>query len=170
MEQLKCTEEGCDKLAEFTYVWPWGEEAACCGEHRVVVGQRATALGRDCPQFTAVAALQRPPTLTRDERVNFRAQILTLEEEVKDQRGYAGELYASNAGLTAEVQRLTQRGVHLEATVNALSQERDNAVSERDEARRVAAEVSQELARVKLLVPPPEPTTRPDGHVVEGER
>jgi chromosome segregation ATPase len=157
MDQLKCQEEGCSELAAFTYVWPWGEQGACCAGHQFLVNQRATNLGRENPQYTAVAAGQAPVHLERDERVNFRAQILTLEDEVKEQRTYAGELYTANAGLNAEVQRLTQRNVHLEATVKALSEERDFAAKERDEANQVANDLSRELAQVKLLVPPPPP-------------
>lgn len=168
MEQLKCQEEGCSELAAFTYVWPWGEQGACCAGHQFLVNQRAANLGRDCPQFTAVAANAAPVVLSRDERIGFNARILTLEQECADQRNYAGELYTANASLQAEVQRLITRNVHLETTVRSLTSERDQATKERDEARGAAADAAREVAQLKMLIPPPEPTTRPEGHVVEG--
>ena len=166
MEQLKCTETECGENATYTYAWPWPEgQGACCGHHQALIPQRAANLGRDAPQLVAVAASAAPVVLSRDERIGYNAQILTLQEEVNDQKKYAGQLYTANASLTSECARLTARTVNLERSIDAITQEMAAAVRERDEARAAAADASREVANLKLLLPvePPaehEPATK----------
>lgn len=167
MEQLKCTESECGENATYTYAWPWPDgQGACCGAHQSTISQRAANLGREAPQLVAVAGTGAPVVLSRDERIGYNAKILTLEEEVNDQKKYAGELYTQNANLSSEVARLTSRTVNLERSIDSVTQEKDAAIRERDEARAAAADASREVANLKLLLPvtPPEhePTTRSD--------
>ncbi len=43
---MDCNVEGCEEKATMRYVWAWGEEGACCDDHRAFLESKSQQLGR----------------------------------------------------------------------------------------------------------------------------
>lgn len=151
---MKCTQEGCEKEAEFTYVWPWGGTAACCDQHRYHVGQLAEQLGYATPAMAPVDPHKVKP-VERDERVQYQARIFVLENEVTEVKAFAGELNLRAENLAVEVRRATARCVGLEQSLSHANESYDDVVKERDAALASNADMAAEIGRLKLLAPLP---------------
>lgn len=166
----------CQDIPVALYSWPWGESGACCQRHQFILGQRSQALG----QAVTISPLNVPAApMTRDERTQMHAQILTLTDEVGELKNRAAELYNDNVKLQQEGRRLLARSNELDDQLRAanvrygeLQDAHDDMTAERDDLR-------AELERTKLLVQPlrsaitspatdtnqPPPGTLPPGHL-----
>lgn len=150
---VMCSEKGCANTAAFSYVWPWGEQGACCHSHRLHVQQRAENLGRGVPHFVAVDPNYVPP-ITRDERTQLIAAKLSAEAETADVKLRNATLYDGHTKLSQECKRLrdlNEQGVAQIADQAALI---DRLISERDAARADAATAQAEVERLRLLLKP----------------
>lgn len=151
---MLCSEPDCNQPAVFTFVWPWGDPAACCSTHRVHAQQKADALGRGALNFTPLDP-GAPQPITRDERVMLRATNLTLQEELSETKALLGKLHSTNGELSSEVRRLRARGEVQEALINEIKRDNDRLIQERDSAHADAGEAKTELGRLKLMLPTP---------------
>ncbi len=143
---LLCTVDGCTENATYTFVWPWGTPGACCQKHTSIVTQRSQQTrGR----FGAVAFAKlnpdRPPEITRNERITLHSARLAAESERDDASRRATELYAVNTKLADEVRALRARCAQLEADAKALREQVELAYKARDQAF-LAAEKAREEA------------------------
>lgn len=157
----------CGELATNSYLWDWGEQGVCCAKHAVLMQQTSQQINRG----VVLAPLQPAVIeLTRDERVHFRAQILTLEEEIEVTKQRGLDLYRANEKLLGEV-RLAERRAE-EARVQLVEAEkrveRMNALlAERDAEN---ATLLQEVERARLFqsLQPTQGQGGEQGHVVDG--
>jgi chromosome segregation ATPase len=94
-----------------------------------------------------------PAALTLDERTQFHARIIALEEDGKQARARGLELYDSNKKLSEEIRRLRAQTPVLEGTISELRQELELAKRERFEAVADRAEAVAELQRLQDLTP-----------------
>lgn len=148
---MLCTEEGCDKEAEYTYIWPWGTDGACCSTHRLTLNQRATQQLDTVLHFTMIDP-GRPVPVSRDERIGLRAKIMVLEEDVRERDGRIGMLAQAGTEHVDEIRRLRAIGSRLQEEVNAAHERLEQAERERDDARTAAGVAIQERDRLELLV------------------
>lgn len=151
-KMLGCTEPGCKAEAVYTYVWPWGEDGACCSLHRTHVQQKSDALERGQMNFTAIDP-GRPVPVSRDERTQLRAALLTAEEDMRSAQERAAILYAENAKLREALRQKTAAINELEAQVNDRRADIARLTEERDGARADAGEAQQEAAELKAMLP-----------------
>lgn len=152
-----CSYEGCREPAVFSFMWPWGEPSTCCSLHRIHVQQKSDALERGPISFTVLDP-HKPVSLARDERTQFRATIMSLEDEVRDAKARGQEFFNMNTQLGDEVRRLRARNAELESQVKDRTVERDQAVTERDTALADASDANTEVSRLKALMPAPAPS------------
>ena len=165
---MQCSETGCDRPVVFSFVWPWGDQASCCGEHRTHVQQKSDALGRGQISFTVLEP-NKPQPLGRDERTQLLARSLSAEAETVNVKARAAELYNSNAELTAECRRLRAQNAELKSQVADRTAEVEQVARERDDALADAGEAKLERERLeKLIRPSPRDDTRwPKGSAVK---
>lgn len=150
---MKCTQDGCDKEADYTFVWPWGTDGACCQDHVPIVQQQARNV-RGEETFVSFSKLNpdRPKEVTRDERIGLHTRALVAEAEMNDAKERASRLFSTNSELTAENRQLRARTAQFEADVKAMREALDAAIVERDKALRAADAVRVEMQdRVDLL-------------------
>ena len=83
---MLCTEDGCKEEALYTYIWPWGQDGACCSLHRLQLNQKATQQLDTVLQFTMIDP-GRPAPVSRDERIGMRAKIMVLDEDIRERDG-----------------------------------------------------------------------------------
>lgn len=152
---MKCTHEGCDKEAVYTYAWPWGGRGACCEEHRMHVNQIAEQTGYPNQVSFSTIDPDRKPPVERDERIQYQARIMVLEQEVVEVKAHAGALNVRAENLAAEVRRATARIVALESSIAMATANAEQVIRERDAALASNADLASEVARLKLLVPLP---------------
>lgn len=153
-----CSEAGCKEPAQFTYVWAWGEQGACCSLHRTHVQQKCDQLDRGNMNFTPIDPNYRPP-VSRDERTQLIAAKMSAEQETAEVRARAGELYQENAKLVDEVRRLRARNQEGDAQLADRKADLERVTAERDRALADYQEASAEVARLKPLVGRPAPVT-----------
>lgn len=146
-----CTQPGCSEPATLTYVWPWGEPGACCAAHRIHVSQKCDALGRGQVSFSTIDP-NAVPVLTRDERTQLRAQVLSLQDECTEVKARGVELYKSNTDLANEARRHRVRNTDLEARVKDLEATLAETTKARDQARADLADAQTETQRLDLLL------------------
>lgn len=162
MANETCDQKDCNEPATHSYTWEWGQSGFVCGKHQMLLQQTAGQLGRGV-NFAPINAEATPP-MQREERVRLKAEALVLAEELAEGKQRGLELYRQNTQLVAQVQSLTVRTREAEA-------QRKDAVIARDEMdARLAkletenANLSDELARVRVLIDLPvadEPGTTP---------
>jgi NTP pyrophosphatase (non-canonical NTP hydrolase) len=152
---MKCTHEGCDKEAVYTYAWPWGGRGACCEGHRVHVTQIAEQTGYPNQVSFSTIDPDRKPPVERDERVQYQARILVLEQECVEVKAHAGELNLKAENLANELRKTMGRVVALEQSLALANENFDQVVRERDEARASNADLASENAKLRLLAPLP---------------
>jgi hypothetical protein len=151
-----CTEKGCENVAAYSYVWPWGEPGACCQAHRLHVSQRSENLGRGAIHFVAVDPNYRPP-ITRDERTQLIAAKLAAEAETADVKARNATLYDGHTKLQTEVRRLRDVNEQGAQQLADLQAKLDQTIAERDNARAAADTARAETARLNQLLKPPTP-------------
>jgi chromosome segregation ATPase len=157
-----CTVEDCHEPAIAAYRWDWGEEGKCCGQHQFLLRQKAEPLQRGI-QF-AVLDPNATPALTRDERTQFHAKVLTLEDELRDAKSRGLELYQSNTRIAEEARRLAARNRELEAQMKDAHASIQAVTDERDEYRADLADARTELERLQAILPkaaPADKSTQP---------
>ena len=150
---MLCTEEVCKEEALYTYIWPWGQDGACCSLHRLQLQQKATQqlnleLGLN---FTAIDP-GRPVAVSRDERAQLRAKIIVLEDDNRDANARISQLTTAGAELVEEVRRMRAIGSRLQEELNDANARAEQAERERDDARASAGLAIQEKDRLELLV------------------
>jgi len=145
-----CDSEGCKKIATHTYNWDWGQQGICCAEHQTIHTQLAGTLKRGV-NFAVINPNASVP-LVRDERIRFRAQVMTLEEEIKEVRIRAQEMYKSNQKLVGQVQRLSLVEKELKAQVKDATETELGAMQKLEERETQLAEASEELSRLRMIV------------------
>ncbi len=151
---MLCTEEGCSNEAEFSYIWPWGAQGACCGSHRTHLMQRAQQQLDTNIQFTVLDP-GKPMPVSRDERAQLRAKIIVLEEDVAE-RDRRIALHVKNGGeQVEEMRRLRGLVTRLEQELAEAKETVDTALRDRDDARTQAGLAIQERDRLELLVRAP---------------
>lgn len=151
-KMLGCTEEGCKAEAVYTYVWPWGADGACCSLHRTHVQQKADALDRGPMNFTAIDP-GRPVPVSRDERTQLRAALMTAEEDMRSAQERAAILYAENAKLREQLRQKFGAVQELEFQLNDRRADIARLTEERDAARADAGEAQQEAAELRAMLP-----------------
>lgn len=143
-----CDEPGCGERATHSFITPWSN-GDVCAKHQRLKAQRMQNLKRQVTFGVIVDTAPKP--LRREERVQFRASIMTLEEEIKEVRIRAEEMYRNNQKLVAQVQRLSMVENELKAQVSDAKVDVESAqlmVLEREEQ---LAEASEELNRLRVL-------------------
>jgi len=155
---MQCTLDSCPKPAEYTFVWPWGADGACCQGHVVVVQQKARALRGHFGQVSfARLNPDRPKELSRDERVELHTARLVAESERDDARKRSGELFEVNTRLANEVRTHKVRSEQLHGQTLELLQRVDALTRERDEALTLAGKRREDvehdlMQQVEVLV------------------
>jgi len=141
----------CGRPAVFAHTWDWGESGRCCSEHQFVLNQTAEQLNRRVGFTPLDAGIA--PAIERDERIQFNAKILTLEDEAVVARKRGAELYQTNTKLAEEGRLLMARNNELgkrldEAQAHILEVEEREAklLSER-------AELVEEVERLRAFLP-----------------
>jgi hypothetical protein len=168
MANEMCDQKDCNEPATHAYTWEWGQTGFVCAKHQVVLQQTAGQLERRI-NFAPINSDATPP-MQREERVRLRAESLVLGEELAETKARGLDLYRQNTQLVAQVQSLTVRSREAEA-------QRKDAVIARDEMdQRLQkletenANLSDELARVRVLIDLPptgdEPGTTPGVGIV----
>lgn len=133
----------CDRTADYTFKWSWGQEGFVCGAHAPVI----TRLAAQLDQVVNLMLLHPPPpVLSKDESVQF------LELQLVETK-------AAAANATAEVEQARAELVTLQGKLQGVEFERDQLKGQLDELVRQNAQLAARLADTK---PPADP------HVVEG--
>lgn len=145
----RCDVDGCELIALASYVWDWGEQGVCCGTHQTILGQKATALKRQI-RFAALNP-GAPPPLTRDERAMLIAQKLSAEAEADEIKARNADLMQVNKQLALQVQTLTTVRRELEAQQRDAEGKRVEADGIADRLRAEAAELADELSRLRII-------------------
>lgn len=148
-----CDQKGCSEPATFAYTWEWGESGKCCGTHQFTLNQTAGNISRAI-QFQPLNAGIAPP-MERSERIQLIAKAMTLEAELAEGKQRGLELYNQNVHLTAQVQSLTMRERELTVQVNSALADLVKAGEELTQRRAEAANLSDELGRLRVLVDRP---------------
>lgn len=150
-----CDQPDCSEPATHSYTWEWGQSGTCCPKHQQILQQTAGNLGRSIT-FGGLSGDATPP-LQREERVRLKAEALVVAEELEEAKLRGLDMYRQITQLTQQVQSLTVR--HREAEA-----QKKDAVAARDEMdRRLQAleaenaELTDELGRLRVLLPPPPP-------------
>lgn len=156
----KCTEPGCGEDAIYSYVWPWGEEGACCSRHQINVQQRAQQLDRQV-SFTMIDP-NRPKVITRDERSQLIAARLSAEAEITEVKARSAALYESNTKLAEELRRLRAREQVLTAELGDAKGRAEEALEARDKAVADLADAQAEMERLGVLAAASQPPRRDD--------
>lgn len=143
---MQCTLDSCPKPAEYTFVWPWGTDGACCQGHVIVVQQKAKSARGKFGQvsFTRLNP-DRPVIITRDERVELHSARLVAEAERDDAGKRAGELFEVNTKLANDVRASKLRGEQLQSQCHELVARVAALVSERDDALALASRRREEV-------------------------
>ena len=157
-----CSMAGCAEPAVSGYTWDWGESGMCCLKHQFELAQKAPQLKRRV-QFHALADAP-APSLTRDERARLKGETFALEEEVKDLKARAADLYRQNTLLTQQLQAMMTRHRELTAQLQDALAEREQAGAAAQRAQAAQADMVDELTRLRALVSPPSPPQLPDTH------
>lgn len=150
----------CGQTAIASYVWPWGESGVCCARHQVILQQKAQQLKRSVQLTALQPGAERP--VTRDERIQARARIMTLEAELEDAKGRGMELYRANEQLQTQLKVEWAKRAEMEAQLSDARRLLEAAQVENGKLRNQAAEENDELQRLRALVPrtpPPAPLT-----------
>lgn len=170
-----CSEPGCLKPAEFSYIWPWGDQGVCCGAHRLTLDQRARQqIKRGALQFSVLNP-NAAPAITRDERTQLKARIYTLEEEAKDWAARCERLNQHAQQASDSLGRATTREFALTQELAEVKRERDLALDDAKEARVAAGRAIAERDRLQTTLqgitgprlppppgsPPPPPVPEP---------
>jgi hypothetical protein len=154
-----CTVDDCNEPAIAAYRWEWGESGMCCAKHQFLLRQKSTPLNRTI-QFVALDP-GATPSLSRDERTQFHAKILTLEDELRDAKTRGLDLYQDNTKLGEEARRLSARNRELEAQLRDHRAELEETRDERDTHLANLADAQHELGRLQAIMPKTAPTTPP---------
>jgi len=154
-----CTvEDGCPEPAIATYMWPWGASGACCARHQVVLGQKSAQLKRPVQISPLRPGAEQP--VTRAERIQSKATILALQEEIEESRVRGMELYRSTTELQAAVRTLQAQKLELEANLQEARRQNDELREQNGKLRQVAANENAELQQLRALTKQPAPTFR----------
>jgi hypothetical protein len=148
----KCFGTDCDRPVVYSFQWGWGDQAHCCEAHRVEAQQIHNAQERGMLTFTPLDPHQVAP-LHRDERTLLIAGRLSAEEDTRQVQVRAAELHNDVVALKDETRRLLARNVSLEDKLGTVTGERDRAIGERDNTLATLHETTEELRRVRLLIP-----------------
>lgn len=146
-----CNVDDCHEPATAGYQWDWGERGFACSRHVFLLRQKAENLQRGV-QFTVLDPHATPP-LTRDERTRFHAQVLTLEDELRDAKVRGLELYQSNTRIAEEARRLAARNRELEVQFADMHAAMTAAVAQRDAHLADLGDATAELERLRMILP-----------------
>jgi hypothetical protein len=144
-----CDVDGCTEPATASYVWAWGATGVCCARHQFILQQRARNLKRTIQFMPLVAGA--PPAISRDERVQFHAQILAAEDELRDAKGRTSALYEQNQQLVGEIKRLQAVNAELNTGLDKTRAKLDQTLSERDGALVDLHEARDQVVRLQTL-------------------
>jgi regulator of replication initiation timing len=154
----------CGAPAVALFAWPWGDSGACCARHQFILNQKSQQLS----QHLALSPLHVPaPAMTRDERTNMHAQILSLQDECEQLKHQGSQMYNDNIQLQTEGRRLLARSNDLDTRLAASLEAHGKTRHQLDEVLAERDELKAECNRLRLLVSnaPPvlrgEPTTAP---------
>lgn len=182
---MNCNVDECGKPADYTFMWPWGTDGACCQSHVVVVQQKARAVRGPRTVVTFVPLNpDRPKEITRDERVALHAARLAAEGEAADSRKHAANLFNANTQLQKELKDSKLRCTEYEHQMRELRKQLEATTAELDAALISAGQAREELARHGIEpmghrdretppdgwqpLPTPPEAPPPTRHVVEG--
>lgn len=154
-----CDDENCSAPATLSYRWDWGATGVCCAEHAALAQQKSTALSRSVAIHPMQAAA--PPSLTRDERVQYKATILTLEEDLKAAQSSGQQIHQRHQDLQVQLSakvtkerelraQLEDAGVKLSETarkLDDLSAENGRLLVELDRLKHLDALVTERAER-----------------------
>lgn len=144
-----CDVEGCNQFATHSFISPWSS-GNCCAHHQRSKAQLMKNLKR---QITfGVIVNTAPAPLQRDERVKLRATIMVQEEELKEVRIRAEEMYLGNQKLVAQVQRLSMVETELKAQAKDAKVDTEAAVMQLLEREEQLAESNEELSRLRVIL------------------
>jgi transposase len=123
-----------------------------CAKHRTLLQQTSENLGRSIT-FSPIDPAA-TPVITRDERVKLKAEALVLTEELGEAKARGLEMYRQIELLSKQVQSLTVRNREAESQLKDLSNAREKAEARIVELEAENADLSDELGRLRVLLPP----------------
>jgi hypothetical protein len=165
---MKCYIDGCTNEPMASFIWPWGDEGLVCSEHRVLLAQREEALKQRCVITPLHAGAPEPITL--EERVQFHARILGLQEDndrlrtgsmdlfrqLEDAKNQVRQGLVQLSAVNAHLDQLQSEGA---AVREALLREREDAARYLDELRvlrpLLQEQPSASLERIRGFGPEP---------------
>jgi hypothetical protein len=151
MADVKCDRDNgnCPREAVFSYLWDWGEKGVCCAEHGMLLQQTAGQISRTVQLVPIVPA--GPVPMTRDERVQAKAQLLVAQEELEEAKGRGLELYRLNTELSQRnrllIVRESEAAAQLKDALTTIA-ELEAKLQRRDVE---AGELVTELERLRTL-------------------
>jgi chromosome segregation ATPase len=95
----------------------------------------------------------RPQPISRDERTQLRAALMTAEEDMKAAQTRAALLYSENQTLREEARRQKGRILEVEKQLGERKADIVRLTDERDAARADAGEAQQEVAELQAMLP-----------------
>lgn len=145
--------DNCDKPAEYTGAWPWGDPIKVCRAHMLEANQKARQQ-LDIPTGIPFSVVDpgKPVELGRDERTHLRAQILTRDDELADLNRRIVTTSKANAELAEETRRLRGVSTGLEKQLNDCKAELIEALASRDKALADAGHAIAERDRLELTL------------------
>ena len=147
-----CTEEGCKAEAEFSYIWPWGTQGVCCGQHRLTLQQKAQQqIKRGSLHFTVLNP-GKLPDLSRDERTQLRARILTLEDELQAKDARVADIVKDKEQLATVAHEYRTKANSLSHELKEAHKNLDVMRGERDKAKAQAGEAIAERDRLDRIL------------------
>lgn len=143
--------EQCGKPAAFAFTWAWGESGKCCPEHQFILNQVAEQVQRTIG-FTPLDAGIKPP-IESDERIQYNARILSLEQELDLARKRGLELYQTNTRLAEEGRILMARENAARQELEATKQRASELEERNGKLLSQNADYFEELERLRAFLP-----------------
>lgn len=141
----------CGKPATHAYSWPWGESGKCCPEHHFILQQVSEQIARPV-SFTPLDSGIMPP-LETDERIQFNARILTLEQELDVARKRGAELYNTNTKLAEEGRLLMAKLNDCKERLESKHREVVGLEERNGKLLSNNAELTEEVERLRAFLP-----------------
>jgi hypothetical protein len=149
LTHVMCDQPECESVAEFSYLWSWGQSGYCCAKHQFLLNQAAQNMNQRIG-FTVLAPQQTKP-VEREERIQLHAARLAAEDELAQAKQRTAQVYAENQTLVAEVQRLRKLTSELEGHLRTTEDDARRLLEERDSALVELASARDELVRLRTL-------------------
>lgn len=148
MSDVRMCDKDPSQQAVYSYRFDWGEEGAVCAEQATILQQVAAQTGRN---VLLVPLSMEPPPPTLDERRQYHATQLALQDELEAARARGLELYRSNQAMALEMRAARSRQAELESQIVAHSADVAKLSEALAESNRQNAQLVAELQQVKRV-------------------